>query len=165
MKVTLIASVSANGEVLLANNPNHQIAPEIMGFLVQKALESGNLVFGYSTYTMFIDMLQDALAGKEIVVLSNNHEVRSGHKIVSSPEEAVEYLRGKGIEEMVVCGGVQVYNAFLDKDLVTDIYFNIAPIIVGDGGIIGSKDDLLVKFDKLNCEPITENIIRLHLSK
>ena len=73
MKVTLIASVSANGKVLLANNPNHQIAPEVMGFLVQKAIESGNIVFGYSTYTMFIDALQDALAGKEIVVLSNNH--------------------------------------------------------------------------------------------
>ena len=64
MKVTLIASVSANGKVLLANNPNHQIAPEVMGFLVQKAIESGNIVFGYSTYTMFIDALQDALAGK-----------------------------------------------------------------------------------------------------
>lgn len=55
MKVTLIASVSANGKVLLANNPNHQIAPEVMEFLVQKAVESGNIVFGYSTYTMFID--------------------------------------------------------------------------------------------------------------
>ena len=95
MKVTLIASVSANGKVLLANNPNHQIAPEVMGFLVQKAIESGNIVFGYSTYTMFIDALQDALAGKEIVVLSNNHEARSGHKTVHTPEEAVEYLRGK----------------------------------------------------------------------
>ena len=53
---------------MLANNPNHQIAPEVMEFLVQKAVESGNIVFGYSTYTMFIDALQDALAGKEIVV-------------------------------------------------------------------------------------------------
>ena len=54
MKVTLIASVSANGKVLLANNPNHQIAPEVMGFLVQKAIESGNIVFGYSTYTCLL---------------------------------------------------------------------------------------------------------------
>ena len=153
MKVTLIASVSANGKVLLANNPNHQIAPEVMGFLVQKAIESGNIVFGYSTYTMFI------------VVLSNNHEARSGHKTVHTPEEAVEYLRGKGMEEIVVGGGVQTYNAFLDKDLVTDIYFNVTPMVIGDGGVIGSKDDLFVKFDKMNYEPIIENVIRLHLSK
>lgn len=46
MKVTLIASVSANGKVLLANNPNHQIAPEVMEFLVQKAVESGNIILG-----------------------------------------------------------------------------------------------------------------------
>lgn len=139
MKVTLIASVSANGKVLLANNPNHQIAPEVMEFLVQKAVESGNIIFGYSTYTMFIDALQDALAGKEIVVLSNNHEARSGHKTVHTPEEAVEYLRGKGMEEIIVGGGVQTYNAFLDKDLVTDIYFNVTPMVIGDGGTIGSK--------------------------
>lgn len=144
---------------------NHQIAPEVMGFLVQKAIESGNIVFGYSTYTMFIDALQDALAGKEIVVLSNNHEARSGHKTVHTPEEAVEYLKGKGMEEIVVGGGVQTYNAFLDKDLVTDIYFNVTPMVIGDGGVIGSKDDLFVKFDKMNYEPIIENVIRLHLSK
>lgn len=165
MKVTLIASVLANGKVLLANNPNHQIAPEVMEFLVQKAVESGNIIFGYSTYTMFIDALQDALAGKEIVVLSNNHEARSGHKTVHTPEEAVEYLRGKGMEEIIVGGGVQTYNAFLDKDLVTDIYFNVTPMVIGDGGTIGSKDDLFVKFDKMNYEPIIENVIRLHLSK
>ena len=127
MKVTLIASVSANGKVLLANNPNHQIAPEVMGFLYRKPLSPATFVFfGYSTYTMFIDALQDALAGKEIVVLSNNHEARSGHKTVHTPEEAVEYLKGKGMEEIVVGGGVQTYNAFLDKDLVTDILFSMS---------------------------------------
>lgn len=107
----------------------------------------------------------DALAGKEIVVLSNNHEARSGHKTVHTPEEAVEYLRGKGMEEIIVGGGVQTYNVFLDKDLVTDIYFNVTPMVIGDGGTIGSKDDLFVKFDKMNYEPIIENVIRLHLSK
>lgn len=65
MKVTLIASVSANGKVLLANNPNHQIAPEVMEFLVQKAVESGNIIFGYSTYTMFIDAFKMPLQEKK----------------------------------------------------------------------------------------------------
>ena len=69
------------------------------------------------------------------------------------------------MEEIVVGGGVQTYNAFLDKDLVTDIYINVTPMVIGDGGVIGSKDDLFVKFDKMNYEPIIENVIRLHLSK
>ena len=33
MKVTLIASVSANGKVLLANNPNHQDHKRYNNFL------------------------------------------------------------------------------------------------------------------------------------
>ena len=64
MKVTLIASVSANGRVLVANNPNHQMPQEIMGFFLQKAIESGNLGFGFSTYSLFINMLKGALKGK-----------------------------------------------------------------------------------------------------
>ena len=67
------------------------------------------------------------------------------------------------MEEIIVGGGVQTYNVFLDKDLVTDIYFNVTPMVIGDGGTIGSKDDLFVKFDKMNYEPIIENVIRLHL--
>ena len=37
-------------------------------------------------------------------------------------------------------GGVQTYNAFLDKDLVTDIYFNVTPMVIGDGGVIYSNE-------------------------
>ena len=32
-------------------------------------------------------------------------------------------------------------------------------MVIGDGGVIGSKDDLFVKFDKMNYEPIIENVI------
>lgn len=136
------------------------IALKISSFF--EKCQFSTLRYSANEYVIYKD---DALAGKEIVVLSNNHEARSGHKTVHTPEEAVEYLRGKGMEEIIVGGGVQTYNVFLDKDLVTDIYFNVTPMVIGDGGTIGSKDDLFVKFDKMNYEPIIENVIRLHLSK
>lgn len=165
MKVTLIASVSANGKVLVSDNPNHQIPQEVVGFFFQKAIASGNIVFGYTTYSLFRELLKDTLAGIEVVVLSREHDASNGYKTATSPEEAIAYLKQKGMEEIIVCGGTQIYNAFLEKDLVTDLYLNMAPFIVGDGGTLGVKNDLFVKFDKLESELVAETIIRLHLSK
>ncbi len=165
MKVVVIASVSANGKVLVSDNPNHQIPQEVTGFFFQKAIAAGNIVFGYSTYNLFSSMLKDALAGVEVVVLSNHHQAAGEYKTADSPEEAIAYLKEKGIEDVIVCGGTQTYNAFLEKDLVTDIYLNIAPFIVGDGGTLGIKSDLFVPFNQLESETVAENIVRLHLSR
>lgn len=164
MKVTVIASVSANGKVLVSDNPNHQIPQEVTGFFFQKAIAAGNIVFGYSTYSLFSGMLKDALAGVEVIVLSNNHQAGE-YKTAGSPEEAIAYLKEKGMEDVIVCGGTQTYNAFLEKDLVTDIYLNIAPFIVGDGGTLGITNDLFVPFNQLKSEIVAENIVRLHLSR
>ncbi len=166
MKVTLIATVSANGRVLLATNPNHQVPQNVLGFFVQKGMAAGNLVLGYTTYSLFADMLKGPLEGKEMVVLSKHHSVQEGHTVVASPREAIQYLEAKGIQEIIVAGGVEIYKAFLEEDLVTDVYLNVAPMVVGDGGILGPQhDDLFIRFGKLSCEPVCDNIIRLHLSK
>lgn len=164
MKTTLIASVSANGQVLLANNPNHQAPQEIIGFLLQRAGQAGNIVLGRSTYELFKDVLKDFLSSLEVVVLSHDTQVSRGHKTVSSPEEAIQYLEGMGFEEVVVGGGTQTYNAFLDRDFVTDLYLNIVPLVIGDGGILLSKDSY-VKFAELTSVPVMDNLVRLHLSK
>lgn len=166
MKVILIVTVSANGRVLLATNPNHQVPQEVLGFFVQKGMEAGNLVLGYTTYNLFANILKGPFEGKEMVVLSKKHSVQEGYTTVASPKEAIRYLEEKDIQEAVVAGGVEIYKAFLEEDLVTDVYLNVAPMVVGDGSILGPlNDDLFIKFGKLSCEPVCDNIIRLHLSK
>ena len=40
MKVTLLAKVSANGRILLSDNPHHQLPPEAMKFYLEFAKKS-----------------------------------------------------------------------------------------------------------------------------
>lgn len=80
-------------------------------------------------------------------------------------EEAIEYLQQKGFKKVVIGGGTEIYNLFLNNDLVTDLYFNYVPVIVGDGGILGTEDGLLSNFKLMEYNLLEENILQTHLTK
>lgn len=168
MKVILGANISANGKVLLEEDPNHQVPQEAIDILTRKAIQIGNLVIGRKTYEFiqqFPGGIKQVLSGIEIVLLSSNDSLTKDFKVVSTPGEAVKYLTEKGFKEIAVGGGTQTYNAFLNKDLVTDIYFNIIPIITGNGGILGTRDELATKFKLTEHKLLADDIVQLHLTK
>lgn len=168
MKLILVADVSANGKLLLTDNPNHPVPKASVDFYMQKVFQAGNLIIGSKTLEAFqqhFGGIQQIFPGIEVVVLSRSHKEANGWKRVNNAEEAVNHLQEKGFEEIVIGGGVQVYNTFLDKDMLTDIYFNYVPIIVGDGGILGTAADLLTSFELMEHNLLGEGIMQIHLQK
>ncbi|MGE8377717.1 MAG: dihydrofolate reductase family protein, partial [Sphingobacterium sp.] len=87
-----------------------------------------------------------------------------GYKIVASPEEAIAYMSAKGVREIAIGGGAGTFNAFLDKDLVTVIYFNVSPIITGAGAILANNEELSSKF-KYKGQKLKNGFLQLHLTK
>ncbi|KXH85373.1 dihydrofolate reductase family protein [Chryseobacterium kwangjuense] len=167
MKLTVIANISANGRILIADNPHHQLPPEAMEFYVQFVRQVGNVVIGSKTFENFLKFpkeVKELFNGIEIIILSESHDVTDGYKTVRSPEEAIEYMSTKGVQEIAIGGGVGTFNAFIDKDLVTDIYFNINPLITGAGGILGNNDELNSKF-KHKEQKLKNGFVQLHLTK
>jgi len=168
MKLILVADVSANGKLLLTDNPNHPVPKAGVDFYMQKVIQAGNLIIGNKTLETFqqhFGGIQQIFPGVEVVVISRSSNEANGWKVVHSPEEAVNYLQEKGFEEIVVGGGVQIYNAFLNGDLLTDIYFNYVPVIVGDGGTLGTATDLLTSFELIEHKLLNESIVQIHLRK
>ncbi|MGO1242633.1 MAG: dihydrofolate reductase family protein [Sphingobacterium sp.] len=167
MKVTLIANISANGRILLADNPHHQLPPEAMEFYVRFVRQVGNVVIGLRTFENFLKFpieVRELFNGIEIIILADKPHTVDGYKFVASPEEAIEYMSRKGEQEIVVGGGAGTFNAFIDKDLVTAIYFNINPIITGAGAILGNNSELNSKF-KHNGQKLKDGFVQLHLAK
>lgn len=167
MNVTIIANISANGRLLVANNPHHQLPSGAMEFYVQFVRQVGNVVIGSKTFENFQKFpkeVKELFNEVEIVILSDASYLRDGYKTVGSPEEAIEYVSGKGLKEIAVGGGIGTFNSFIDKDLVTDIYFNINPLITGVGGILASNSELNVNF-KLKKSKLKEGFLQLHLIK
>jgi dihydrofolate reductase len=169
MKVVMIANLSANGKVLLADNPSTQEAPqEALGYFVEQANLKGNLILGRKTYEVmqqFPGGLKAFFPNVEIVLMSHSKISVEGFTVVNNPEEAINYLSEKGFKEIIVGGGVQVYNEFLDRELVTDVFFNFIPMIVGNGGIIGNSEELNTKFKIIDNKLLTKDIAQIHLVK
>jgi len=167
MKVTVIANISANGRLLVSDNPHHQLPIEAMEFYVQFVRQVGNVVIGLKTFENFQNFpknVKELFNGVEIVILSDSPYQADDYKIVGSPEEAIEYISAKGLKEMAVGGGIGTFNAFIDKDLVTDIYFNINPLITGVGGILASNSELNSKFKHTEYE-LKDGFLQLHLTR
>src|SRR5690606_10891552 len=167
MKVTVIGNISANGRLLVSDNPHHQLPIEAMEFYVQFVRQVGNVVIGLNTFENFQNFpknVKELFNGVEIVILSDSPYQADDYKIVGSPEEAIEYISAKGLKEMAVGGGIGTFNAFIDKDLVTDIYFNINPLITGVGGILASNSELNSKFKHTEYE-LKDGFLQLHLTK
>ena len=167
MKISLTANVSVNGKVLLVNTPNYQAPQEAINAFMQIARQAGNLVIGRKTYEIFKQFFSDPngiFSGLEIIILSTKAST-SGYLVISTPEEAIRYLATKGFKEIVVGGGTEIYNAFLNKDLITDIYFNINPIIAGNTGELGTNQELASRFRLAETKVVAENIIQVHWTK
>jgi 5-amino-6-(5-phosphoribosylamino)uracil reductase len=54
-------------------------------------------------------------------------------EIVADLPAALDRLRGRGVERLLVEGGTTVHTAFLAADLVDELHLAVAPILVGAG--------------------------------
>lgn len=168
MKVSLIANISINGKVLVSDNPTYQLPKEALTFYLDLAHQIGNLVIGFNTFESFQNSPQevkDLFKGIEIIVLSNNthHPIR-GYTFVNSPEEVITYMVTKGFTELAIGGGTGTFNAFIEKELVTDLYFNINPLFIGGSDILGMQRNLSTQFEIVTHKE-HNGFIELHLTK
>lgn len=167
MKTTVIITISANGKILVADNEKHQAPQEVFNFFMEKAKSAGNIILGSTTYKLFRDGfgLKDFLSALDVVVLSNKLEHSSDYSIARSPKEALDILKANNHKEAIVLGGVTVYNAFINAGLYDMLYLTMTPIIVGDGGDIVTRNDLFTQLSSLRWEAVTDNVLRVELSK
>lgn len=169
MKVIIGANISMNGKVLLDKIKDHQVPQqEATEYLINAAIKIGNIVIGKNTFESIWELpggIQGMFPGVEIILMSKTCQGTSAIKVVGSPEEAIAYLTGKGFTEIAVGGGTATYNAFLEKDLVTDIFLNIIPIVTGSGGVLGINSDLTTRFTLIEHASLSEGCVRLHYTR
>ena len=170
MKITAIANLSANGKVLLANNTNHKSPKAGEEFFIEKAIQTGNLVIGRKTFEVIKELLggnenlEYIFPGVTIVIISSDEDLTKKFKIFSNPRDVIEYLRDKGFDEIIIGGGTRLYNTFLEAKLLTDLYFNLTPVITGAGGVIGKDQDFFSTFKLVETRLLDGGIVQIHLS-
>lgn len=170
MSVILYANISVNGKVLLTEYANHQLSEKVFQVNVDDIKAAGTLIMGRKSYDAFkvaaggMDNIKNILSGVELVSLSSKPEASDHITVADHPEKAIAYLTGKGFENILVGGGTETYNAFLQANVVTDIILNILPIITV-GGDWFAPDELNFQFELIDHKVIDHNVIQLRYTK
>ena len=162
-KVILYMAVSLNGMIAKENDDTSWVSKEEWECYSQAARNAGNLIVGHRTYDLMnqegeFSELPDV---KVITIAHDSFEtVSPGHAVVSSPEEALAMCSDQ--HEVIVAGGGIMNAAFLQKNLVDEIYIDVAPIIFGKGIKLLNGDDFTLNLKLLGVTHISDNEVQLH---
>ncbi|MDB5178310.1 MAG: folA [Patescibacteria group bacterium] len=133
MKIILLATQTADGYI--ARDREHLSTTWTTSsdkrFFTRVTKQAGIVVMGYNTFATF----GKALPGRRLIVLTRkDHETVEGVEYTSdSPAQLLERLENEGAKSVIVAGGLQIYNQYMEAGLITELYLSIQPVLFGRG--------------------------------
>lgn len=165
MKATLYMTTTINGIIAKHDDSANFITPAESASYVATVKSAGALIIGRRTYEILSTQpeFQEFLkAGVKIVAVSHgDFDLKDPtHAVAHSPKEALDLV--KDFEEVIIAGGGKLDAAFLDANLIDEIYLDIEPTIVSEGIPLfsGGMADRKLKF--LGSKKFGEDEIQLH---
>jgi len=124
LKIKLICAVSQNNVIGKNNQLPWRIKDEMRYF---KEITIGNaVVMGFHTFeSLDFNPLDDRL---NIILTSKDHLKSNSDKqtfFVNNIEDVILIARSQNVENLFVIGGKQIYDLFLTKKLVDEIYYSM----------------------------------------
>lgn len=155
--------MSANGMIAQTQGQSSLdwTSKEDLRFFVEKTKEAGVLVMGRKTF----ETIGKALPGRTTVVMTRRAEEHPSIEGVvfttKTPREIIDEYASRGQASIVIAGGAEIYSAFLQEQLVTDLFLTVEPVLFGQGTPIAKG------FDRINMRfiratPLGEQAILLH---
>lgn len=167
MKVILDMVISPNGFIARENGDEDWLPHEGWDDFVAEAKQYGNIVIGRETYEQITEKYEGenfdnvAVDHKLIVTANKDFKAPEGYTVVYSPEEAMAYLKGAGVETLFLIGGGKLNTAFAKAGLVSQIQFTISPYIIGKGRPVLAYDDFEMGLTLLKVKQLSIGRVRL----
>jgi dihydrofolate reductase len=133
MKITLHLALSADGFIAKQNGDSDWVDP-VDGLLFEnRAKEAGCLVVGKRTFEQYKGTIYP-LDGTVNIILSRHPDLTITNALFAdSPTTAVRLGKEKGCSGILVAGGGHTSAAFLEANLIDEIFFSVHPCILGEG--------------------------------
>jgi dihydrofolate reductase len=142
MTCFIIAALSTDGYIAKdSKHPALWTSKEDKKRFVEITKKAGVVVMGLNTYKTLGRPLKERLniiyanPGELEIKPDENVEITS-----KPPRELLRELEQRGIKEVAICGGTQIYTMFMESGVVDKLYLTIEPIIFGHGMKIFNKD-------------------------
>lgn len=98
---------------------------------------------------------------KICVTSSTDKKEENGFIFVQSPREAIELLRKKGNDNVLVSGGATINSAFAREGLIDEVIFNIEPHIIGKGIPVFKPEEFDMKLESTAIDKKPSGIVQL----
>ena len=160
MNVILIAAVTADG--FIGRSSGHAAdwtSKEDKQLFVKVTKEAGTMVMGSKTF----ETIGRALPERRMIVLTSRPHDYAADDVEftdESPTELVNRLEAEGTNDITVCGGAHVYHAFMEADLVDELYLTVEPVLFGIGVKLFAGE-LESKLQLTETQKLNENVVLL----
>lgn len=158
-------TITINGIIAKHDDSADFITPAESASYVAAVKNAGALIIGRRTYEILSTQpeFQEFLkVGVKIVAVSHgDFKVQDvNHAVAHSPQEALKLL--KDFKEVIVAGGGQMDAAFLEANLIDEIYLDVEPAIVSEGIPLFSGSTVDKELRLLGSKKFGEHEIQLH---
>lgn len=105
----------------------------------------------------------DKINAKKIIVSKNIElKLKEGYMLASSPQVAFDLAEENGCQEVLIAGGGQLNKAFLENNLIDEIFFTIEPCILGQGVDFAAGSEFAKKLKLIEMEKLDGGIVKLN---
>jgi len=130
IKCFIIAAMTADG--FIAKETKHAAlwtSKEDKKRFVEITKKAGVVVMGLNTFNTLHRPLKERLN----IIYSNESPIEGAEITQKSPVDLLKELEERGIKEVAICGGSQIYTMFMKAGVVDRLYLTIEPIFFGQG--------------------------------
>lgn len=160
MKVIVYMAMSIDGYIARKDGKTDFVSETEFASYTEKIREIGNVIMGRNTYEEMLKN-QDAYMPDTamLVVLSHTKESSDGVLLATSPQEALQLLEQKGFSTVLIGGGAETYQAFINAGLVDETVVDVEPAVLGSG--IRAFNSA-IQFELIDTKQLSKNEIQLH---
>jgi dihydrofolate reductase len=164
MKVILYMAISIDGYIAKKDGDSDWVSEVDAKIFEEKIEEAGCIVVGRKTFDQYYDDLYPVKGVTNIVLTSDEERQDEDENVVfvSSTLEALQIAKDKKHEAVFLIGGGLTNTAFVQDNLVDEIFLSVHPVILGEGIKIFENFEKLVDIEFIDLKKLNEGLIQLH---
>lgn len=166
MKVILWMAMSVNGIIATNDGGEDFLSHENWENFVKDVKKVGCLIWGRKTYeavkkweSSYLEPFEKIV--KVIVTSDSNYKLDEGYILASSSEEALEILKKRGFDTVILTGGSKNNCSFAKLGLIDEVVVNLEPVILGQGIPLFAPEDFEMKLKLISEEKMGNGILQL----
>jgi dihydrofolate reductase len=163
MRVILYMASTVNGFIAKEDDDTSWITKEEWDSYSAAVRKARALIVGRRTYEILTKQPEfEELKDVKLVTVSHNQfpTLSPNHLVAATPKEALALLTD--YNEVIVAGGGILNSAFMEENLIDEIYLDVEPIILGKGIPLFAQSDFEKKLELLETKKISDNELQLH---